>query len=64
MAGGLWIKAESVAIQIEALGPLHLGSQNVCKKCFYIMGHNLKNARNRKSILEIGKWPPLRALKI
>lgn len=60
LAGGLWIKAESVTIQIEALGPLHLGSPDkmFSKNVF------MKNARNRKSILEVAKWPTLRPLKI
>ena len=30
------------------------------QKMFYIMGYNLKNARNGKSISEIPKWPKTR----
>ena len=29
---------------------------------FYIMGYNLKNARNRKSVSKIAKWPSLMPL--
>ena len=33
-------------------------------KIFYIMGYNLKNARNGKSILKIPKWQSLRSLAL
>ena len=33
-------------------------------KIFYIMGYNLKNARNGKSISKIPKWQSLRSLAL
>ena len=33
-------------------------------KIFYIMGYNLKNARNGKSISKITKWQSLRSLAL
>ena len=34
------------------------------KNVTYIMDYILKNVRNRKSILEIPKWPSLRSLAL
>ena len=34
----------------------------IFQKIFYIMGYNLKNARNGKSISKIPKWQSLRSL--
>ena len=46
------------------MGPLQLGSRyrNFSKKIFYIMGYNLKNTSNGKSISKIPKRQSLRSL--
>ena len=47
------------------MGPLQLGSRDHnFPKIFYIMGYNLKNARNGKSISKIPKWQSLRSLAL
>ena len=47
------------------MGPLQLGNvTEIFLKIFYIMGYNLKNARNGKSISKIPKWQSLRSLAL
>ena len=48
-----------------AIGPFQLGSRDqILLKRFYIMGYNLKNDRNGKSISKISKWPSLKPLAL
>ena len=48
------------------IGPSQLGSRDqiFAQNVFYIMGYNLKNARNGKSISKIPKWPSLKPLAL
>ena len=47
------------------IGPLQLGSKTTFfLENFYIIGYNLKNARNGKSTSKIPKWPSLRPLAL
>ena len=48
-----------------SIGPLQLGSRDqIFLKRFYVLGYNLKNARNGKSISKISKWPSLKPLAL
>ena len=49
----------------QQFGPLLLGScDQILLQIFYIIGYNLKNTRNEKSVSKIAIWPSLKHLTL